>query len=718
MKIKMGCFTAFVLLTVSMLGSSSLWAADEPASNNSTITYPATYFAQFGSVSVNDMLNRIPGIGLALEANQNLRPGANNATNRGLGDSDQILINGKRMAGKANEARNQLERIPAAQVDYIEIIRNTSGDLDVRNSGQIVNIILLETLPSYNLSGNVGATLFHDDQLKPIGSLALTGQAGRLSYLLSADVKTGHEFLQSYEVSVHPDLALNDTIAFDRQQDQKTYTLNSNLVFTATPQDRLAINLLYSESDPPATLQRRIANYNSNPVRVTLERESLPATTDNWEIGGDYEHGFSGGERFKILFIVNEKNNEVTRERFLATAPGFVETKNLFLNTDSRYRERILRSSYSWRPAAAHSLELGIEGAQTIQDSALRLGQRMNGITSPEFGGLVPVAVPNAFSIVEEIRYEGFLVHNWAINSRLSLESALLSEHSEIEQTGDVQNKRDFSFLKPKFDLRLNITSSLQLRASIERFVSQLSFADFSAATNNRDDDQDTVAGNPQLEQELIWRYNLNLDYRLPNGGGVLNSRLFYFDIDNAIGKIDISSRNGTLISANGNVGRGKVIGLNLDSSIRLKFLNLPDGVITAGLLLQDSAIDDPLSGRERKVVPYDRGNFRIGFRHDVTSRNLSYGFSYRDGIDGSRTLYDIDNVIYLGSNSDLTLFLEKQGGAGFVYRLEANNMLDHASCRSRYRYFGYLRDAVLREIERSCTTVGNRITFSVRGSF
>lgn len=710
-----------VLILLPVLLHVSMVLAQETQSDNATVTYPATFFAQFSPVSVNDMLSRIPGIGLALEGNQRPGPGAanpNNTNNRGLGDSDQILINGKRMAGKANEAQSQLNRIAASQVDYIQIIRGTSGDLDVRNSGQIVNIVLLESPASYSVSANLGATWFHDDTLEPVGSLALNGQSGLLSYLFSAEVKTGYEFLQSFETSLHPDLAFNETLAFDRQQDQTNYTLNSNLVFDLSLSDRLAINLLYSENDPSAELLREVTDYNIAPPNVSYEREVLPATLGNWEIGGDYEHSFANGEKFKILAIANQRDNDTIRERSVFSAPGETESKNLFLATESSYRERILRSSYTFGFSADQTLELGIEAARTVQDSVLRLGQNRPGQGSPDFGGLVPVAVPNSDSTVEEMRYEAFLVHNWQLSPRLSLESALLLENSEIEQSGDIDNKRDFSFIKPKFDLRFNISRSLQLRTSVEKFVSQLSFADFSAATNSRDDDQDTVAGNPELEQEQIWRLNLNLDYRLPNDGGVLNTRFFYFDVNDAIGRIDISRAGEALATTNGNVGDGTVVGLNLDASIRLGFLQMPGAVLTAGVLFQDSYIDDPLIGFERKIVPYDRGNFRFGYRQDVTSRQFSYGFNYRDGIDGSRTLFDIDNVLYIGSNSDLTFFFEKQGPGRFTYRLEGANLLDHESCRERRRYTGYLRDGQLREIERSCTTNGRRFTLSMRGTF
>ncbi|HCO09926.1 MAG TPA: hypothetical protein DIT42_02065, partial [Gammaproteobacteria bacterium] len=72
--------------------------------------------------------------------------GGNGGRGLGGGGGSEIIINGKRMAGKSNQASGQLDRITAGQVDYIELIRGTSGDLDVRGSGVVVNVILLEEL--------------------------------------------------------------------------------------------------------------------------------------------------------------------------------------------------------------------------------------------------------------------------------------------------------------------------------------------------------------------------------------------------------------------------------------------------------------------------------------------------------------------------------------------------------------------------------------------
>lgn len=706
-----------IIITITFLTVFSVPAsAQEAAEDESTVTYPASFFVQYGPVSVNDMLNVIPGITLALEGNE---VQTFNGADRGLGASEQILINGKRMAGKANEASSQLDRISADQVQYIEIIRGTSGDLDVRNTGQLVNIVLLESQSSSSFATEVGATHFRDGQVEPIGTFSFSGQTGQFDYLLSAQVATGYEDLESYEISVlPPGLGLNDVREIERTRDQTTYTLNSNIAYQISPGSRIAFNGLYRQNDPPANLVRTITNFLNTPPTIRVERETLPATSDNWEFGGDYEYNFNGGGKYKVLFIVNEDNNAVTRERFVSLGLGDPENKDLFLDTASRERERIVRTSYTWDPFEGQNLELGVERAQTILDNALKIGLPRPGVASPDHGGLTAVNLPNAVSSVEEIRYEGFAIHNWQINQRMSLESSLFYEDSEISQSGDVNVSRSFDFLKPKIDFRFNVSSIFQLRMSAELDVSQLRFSDFSASANDRDETQDTIAGNPELEQEEVWRYNVNLDYRLPNDGGVLNSRLFYFDVGNSIDRIDVSTSPTNLASTNGNVGDGTVYGLNLNASIRLGFLNLPQAVVTAGLLVQDSKIFSPMIGKNRKVVPFDRGNVRLGFRHDIPSKNFNYGFNYRDGIDGNRPFYDVDNVIFIGSNSNLSLFAEKNNVGRFNYRFEVDNLMDFENCRERRRFNGYLRDGDVREIERFCTTNGVRFTFKVRATF
>lgn len=700
------------LLYVSIFSAHAMAQSPE---DNSTVTYPSAYFAEYAPITVNDMLNRIPGISLVLGTG-----GSSSNSDRGLGSSAQILIDGKRLAGKANEASSQLDRIAANEVNYIEIIRGSSSNLDVQNSGQLVNIVLLESLSRSTVSTEANVTRFADGTTEPGGSLAWSGQTGRLTYLVSGNVSSAYEHIESFEHSINGDFSPNDTIAFDRYREQTNYTLNSNVSYALTDKDKVSLNALYNESNPPAKLYRTITDLNGATPVVSFEREDIPATSDNWEFGGDYEHSFANGNRFKALFILNEKNVNTLRERYVSSSRGGAETKNLFLSTQSIYSERIVRSSYTLNLREGQGLELGVEAAQTTQDSSLKQGVRRATGANPAYGGLTPVVLPNADSIVEEIRYEPFAIHNWQLSPRFSLESSLVAEFSEIEQTADTNNIRDFQYLKPKLDLRFNISNALQLRTSLEREVSQLSFADFSRATNERDDDQDTVAGNTQLEPEEILKGEITLDYRLPNDGGALNAKYFHYEYDNKISKVDISTP--TLIqSMNANLGSGAAYGFTLNGSVKLGFIGLPQGLLTAAMTIQESELHDSpllLVEREYGFPPYDRGTYRLSYRHDLPQYKMNFGLTYNGRWQGGRILFDIDNRYNLAVPHNFTAYVEKVGFAGLTYRLEANNISDYQSCPKRVRYDGKISAGIAKEFEYTCSTTGTSLAFKVRGNF
>jgi len=708
---------AIGLCGILLAGTASLATAqDQPVTaNDSTVTYPASYFAQYEPYSVNDMLDRIPGINVARGGGGSAQggPGSSSGSNRrGLGaGGDQVLINGRRLAGKENEGNAQLARIPASQVDHIEIIRGTSGDLDVRGGNQVINIVLLESESTSSIAYEVNLDHLHDGTSQPGVKASLTGQRGDFNYFLSAEREPRYEFRDGFEVSYHADGNLNDIIDRDETTDAWPITLVSNLGYEFSERDSAHLNLQLVNNDYDQDTDRLITDYNQTPAETSVERDATPFENRSWEVGGDYEHLFADGNRWKTLFIVNEAENGNTRERFLVD--GTTETKDLYLASFERNRERIIRSSYLFGLTPSQDMEAGVERAQTILDSSLQLGLLTTGSPSAAFGGLTPISDANG--TVEEIRYEYFLIHNWQLNHRMSLESTLLFETSEITQSGDVHKSRDFEFLRPKLDYRFDITPTLQFRASVEKDVAQLSFSDFTASVSDNDDDQNELAGNPELRQEQSWRYEMNLEYRLPEDAGVINTNLFYHDLEDLIEKVDVSTPD-RILSANGNIGDGERYGINVDTSLRLSFISQPDMLVTAGLRLEDSRVTDPFLGIDRRLSRQGRGSMNFGFRHDLPSRNLNWGFSIRHSISGNNIVYDIDKTEEYESDNFLRSWVETQGWGGLTYRLET--MDAGGRCRLRSRYIdGTIGTGIFNEIEKSCSTAGLKMALKIRGT-
>lgn len=693
---------------------------------NSTVVYPAEYFTEYAPLTAQDMIARIPGLDNSGPGPGGGRGGGGFGGNpssggRGFGggnEGNDILINGKRTAGKNNDTRGLLSRIAADQVNEIQIIRGTSGDLDVRGSGQVINVLLYEELPSTSVSYEASMNRYFDDEIQPGGSLAVGGQSGALNYLFSGTATPGYDHSVIKETSVLGDFTPNDAIHEHRIREQTRYEVSMNLGYEINANSSARFNALYGVNDDPTEVERQIADRKVTPNTLSVELEDIPSERNNWEIGGDYEYRTDNGNRIKALFIANQNNDDSTLERFDLLDDGTTD-KTLFLDTAAVTEERIVRGSYTMDVTDSQNVEFGVERAQTILDSNLALGLKdSSGTPSPEYGGLVPQDVSNANSRVEEIRYEPFVIHNWVINPRMSLESTLLYEISEITQSGDVSNQRDFDFVKPKLDFRFDVTPTLQLRATVEKVVNQLSFSDFVASNDDQDTDSNTQAGNAQLRQQWMWKYNFRTEYRLPNDVGVLSSDIFYNQHHDIIERIDVSPSEDNLQSANGNIGDGYEYGINLSASVRMGMINLPNLLVTSNLNVQDSQVEDPFLGIDRRFQFYQRGRFTLTFRHDIPQWNMNWGGQYFDRIDGNMYRYDIDDIEFMVGDPRVNLFVEYVDRRGLTYRFDIGGITNGAQYRERYRYDGRISDDILEEIEARNVRGGTVYTFAINGTF
>lgn len=703
---------------------SSLASAQQAGGDDSTVVYPASYFTEWAPNTAQDMLDRIPGQENAGPRGGGGPPGGfggNPASGgRGLGSGDggtQILVNGKRTAGKNNATSGLLGSIAANQVREIQIIRGTSGELDVRGSGQVVNVVLFEELSSTSVSYQAQMEYVQDDTIQPNGSVSISGMNGAFNYLLSLERRAGYRQSLANESSILGDFSPNDIVLEDRIQDSPNNELSLNLGYEINPNSSVRFNALYGINDGETTVDRVTTDLTTTPPGYLVEYESIPRDHNNWELGGDYELSLDNGDRFKLLAIANRDDDVNTRRRY-QVMPDATREYNLFLNTDAITQERIVRSSYTTNLFDDQSVEFGIERAQTILDSKLRLGSLRAGTPSSSVEGLVPVPVSNANSKVEEIRYEPFVIHNWRLNSRMTLESTLVYETSEINQSGDVTRSRDFDFIKPKVDLRFDVTPALQVRGTIERIVNQLAFADFVASNDDEDDDSNTIAGNADLRQQTQWKYSFNTEYRFANDIGVINAELFYADHQDVIDFIDLSTGPNNLASARGNIGDGSERVLNINASIRGTWFGMPNLLLSPGLNLQDSSVTDPFLGIDRRFRFYQRGRFTFTFRHDIPEWRANWGMQYFDRTDGNMFAYDVEDFEFTVGEPRVNFFAEYIDSRGLTYRLDIGALTDGNQCRERWRYDGHIRNNVLSELEYRCTHTGVETSFRINGTF
>ncbi len=731
-----GCFFFIVslLIPVSIVQTAS---AQENVGDESTVRYPASYFSEWAPVTAQDMLDRIPGLdprsmGSSFSGGISSRappppggstggPSGAGGGGRGFGGGSrttEILINGKRTAGKNNSTGSQLSRITSGQVDRIEIIRGTSGELDVRGSGQVINVVLNEEFSEASLQYDLTAEHAHDNTIKPNAEVSYSGQTGGLNFQASVRAFDPYIYNVRRERSVLGDFSPNDRIFEVSTRDPEGFSGTANFDYEINPNSSARLNAAWMDGTSTTDIERTTTDLKVSPNLDTFQSETGPGLWKNWEIGGDYEFNTDGGSRWKVLFISNSDTRATTLERYDVLS-DFSNEKNRFLDSWIETKERIVRGSYTFDIFRSQDIEIGAERAQTILDSKLALGiSAATGTPSPLVGGLVPMPVNNANSSVEEMRYEPFIIHNWIFNSRSSLETSVLYEDSQITQQGDVSTQRDFSFVKPKLDFRYDLTPQLQLRATIEKIVEQLTFNDFVAATDEQDEDSNVQAGNANLRQEWYWNYEINSEYRLPNDIGVVSGRLYYEDWHDKIERMDVTVDESNLQSANGNIGDGEKYGINLSASIRMRMIDMPNLLITVVTNVEDSKIIDPILGVERRMMNSWRGRTNYAFRHDLPNLRLNYGMNVQDSFDGGRLRYDIDDIEYGRGDPFWGAFVEWVSPQNITFRLEAQRIIEKAEmCRERRRFVGRISSGIIEEIEDQCSRSGPAIALRVTGT-
>ena len=627
-----------------------VWTSPDGA----TVTYEADFFEPYTVVSAADILLWVPG-GAAF-VRDNRRRGFRQEK-RGFGSGgDQVLINGKRISGKSIDISSAMERIQASIVSRIEVIRGTSAGLDVRSEGTLINIVLTEDVPGGSGSWQLHSG-FYGDSPEYDGLVSYSNSAGKLNYLVSAAYGPYNRGRNEdrFEEFFTPDTnTLFEQRDISKPELEQELVLNTSGSWSFDNGDVLNLNARIADKEEEET-ETTVVTVVGDPDTKTLLNLSLEDRL-NWEVGGDLENriGASGVLKTRLIYT-NKTSDESEFVSLSSTVPGSVPLESLVFSDDLE-SESIIRSSYSWPLTSTQNLELGLEGAKNTLEKTVSLFEVL-----PD-GSLDPIDVFNSDSDIEEDRYEFFSTHFWQMRGDIALESALNFEYSKIEQSGiDVENARSFTYIKPRFDLRWDLSDSTQLRGSLERTISQLDFGDFVASFDNEDDTVD--AGNPDLEPEKAWEWKVTYERRLAEDAGVLEAQVYYNDIEDHIDKVAATD----VISAPGNIGDAKHYGMQLKGSWRLAPIGLESAVIDLTYNWQDSETTDPLTGEKRNMRFKPHNRYSIRFRHDIAAWKINYRIDV--GWWSEREQHDI-------TFRDLNDSLNPNINANIQYRLTDNLLL------------------------------------------
>lgn len=730
-------FVTALLLSTSL--SITSYAAEEAATDASVVTYDSAYFESFSPVTLLDMLMAVPGVPDILNKNRQQARRASmggGGGQRGFGSGgDQILMDGKRLAGKANNISDTLSRVSASQVERIELIRGAASGLDVQSQGLVINIVMLEGSSTSTTFWQVKGEYTEGYQFIPEFLISHSGSKGKLDYSFSYENQNNDFFFNGSEEFYQPDDTLKATQELIGEFDRFGHKVNSNLAYEFNDGGRLRLNGLFEKNGINGDETRDKTSDTLRPVFWDTDIDNK-----KWEIGGDYSRSLGVLGSLKTLFVINQSNNDMTVYRFKGSDDEKYESVRDI--TDQGQSEKILRASISKGIAKGQTLEVGGEAAINVLNKVFQNFDRIDAVSE--------LIIDNTDNVeIKENRYEVFVNHSYNISSNMVLQSSLTTEFSKITADNTFLNgqidSRDtsFTYLKPRVNFRYDYTDRDQFRFLIEKKVSQLNFNNFVT----RFDPQEQLyrEGNTAIRPEQTWDVAFTYEHRLPNDSGSFEGEVFYRKYTDHISTVDFTDYvdygfnsidvdaffalppdqalqdyvddTGSSYSAkSGNIRAAKAYGAKLKSNLRLGFVGVPNATLSVNYTYEKRRTTDQFTALMRNFDRHSDHRIDINFRHDLAQYKATYGFEFR-----ARSDYARYYISYYWPNqpaANIKIFAEKTVFSNYKLRFEAEGLTRNRGSSTYWNYSDHIRFNKLYERQEKHNKRPIELRISLQGTF
>ena len=424
-----------------------------------------------------DMVRRIPGFTFD-----------DGGSARGFASAvGNVLIDGQRPASKTDDLVAILTRLPAAQVERIDLIRGGAPGIDMQGKPVVANVIRRKAEGFTGIAG-VGQYTTGDGYTDPQTQLEGTWRRNGRTVEASFHSFEGHD--DSWGSGPHeiraPDGALLD---FSRMRNTAPNEGYKAAAAYETPLLGGKIRANLTLEDQPS--QIRSADFF---MFVGPQSEHQKQDAKDGELGLHYTRRLAANLGLELLALQHLADSSV--DSVFKTVDD-----DQHFHLDNNGGESIMRGIAHWRASDALNVDAGGEFAYNWLDAA----------TSFEDNG-VAIALPAANVRVHEARGEVFAAATWRASRALAIEAGVRVEDSTIASSGDVALSKTLLFAKPRLLLTWSATTADQIQMRIEREVGQLDFGAFTA--NAALNGSGVTAGNPDLSPQQNWLFEGAIEHR------------------------------------------------------------------------------------------------------------------------------------------------------------------------------------------------------------
>jgi len=660
----------------ALLFASGVRAADAP--ENGILVYGQAFFASARPNTAYDMVKRVPGF--TFDAGTTARGFAGTAGN--------VLINGERPTSKSDGLDAILQRIPASDVDHLELIRGGAPGIDMQGLPVLVNVVR-KSADSTQIVATADDVIFVDGHQIPSGSLEFTRHANGTTYELSVaaianyDDSVGKGYHTTYD-------GLGDLLTRD-------ITHSHGMGIGWNVKGAVTTPLFGGEFKVNGLVQ-------SNPFvdRLSYARPGfLQLFRDNsrsnrQEIGLHWQGDVGIGELETLVL------QQLRRYPTRSTADDGTTLQDFRSLSDTG--ETIARATLRVPVTPELNLEAGAEGAFNY----------LNGQTSFAING-TPVPLPDAKAYVDEERGEIFAQGTWKPSSEWMLEAGIRAEYSNINESSSGTHKsRTFFYPKPRAVLTWTPVPDTQVRLRYEKIVGQLDFNNFIATANLSS--TGVTAGNNDLRPDQRQQFAISFEQHFWGKGAAVLT-FMHEEITDVVDLVPVSDGAGGFFDAPGNIGDGTNEELRFNLTLPLDKIGIPNGLITATHVFDWSQVTDPVTHTARVISGQRPNNINIKFSQDVDAWQSTYGVSYYNCWD--EEYYRLQQVQFRHIAAPyVSVFWDWKPSADWSFHAEANNIWAFVYTDTRFNYLGPRNAFPVDNIDRYAAQSRPYVELTIRHTF
>jgi len=633
---------AVPVLLAAMPALAQTAAADPATASSGVTSYPPSFFTAYQPTTALDMVNHLPGF--VYDPGDQVRGFAGAASN--------VLIDGARPASKSDTTDSILSRIPAGDVDHIELIRGGAPGIDMHGRTVMANVIRRKG-DKTEIIASLQDNLFLDDgHTIPGGSVQITSRIGPRN--IEAQVSRYSSFDDSVGNGTIDTLTPGSP---DVRQNVHNSGAGGGVGITGsyTGPDlggELRINVKLEE-----TYFHAGQDYGAPPDTVVNDENR----GRDGEIGVNYEKKLGQWD----LQLIGLQHLERDNAREWSTAPGDIYFDNQIQRSGESIGRVVLR--YEASP------KLTFEGGGEVVYNFLA-GHELyvdNG---------AQVLLPSDDVFVDETREEVFGQATWKIDPKLRLEAGVRLEYSDIVESGDVTNNRSFFYPKPRVMLTWDPFKDTEVRLRIERKLGQLNFSNFVSAV-----DFNTAglinAGNPNLRPDDHWQYEAAVEQRFWGKGSIVITGL-HEQIADVNDFVPIAGTN-PLVDGPGNIGSGTSDQLDIEGNIPLDTIGIHGGLLKTTTIWRISSVQDPITHQDRRISGQRPDDIQFSYEQDVAEWNSTFTVGYFKG--WRETYYRLGEIDrYHIGNQFITVEWDYKPTKDLTFAVQADNLMPFKFYRER----------------------------------